>query len=34
MSVDAMIATLKALRLYGMAQSIEELAEQAAPAYQ
>jgi DNA replication protein DnaC len=34
MSVDAMIATLKTLRLYGMAQSIEELAEQAAPAYQ
>ncbi|MBT3265439.1 MAG: ATP-binding protein [Acidiferrobacteraceae bacterium] len=34
MSVDAMIVTLKTLRLYGMAQSIEELAEQAAPAYQ
>lgn len=34
MSVNAMITTLKALRLYGMAQSIEELAEQAAPAYQ
>jgi DNA replication protein DnaC len=34
MSVNAMITTLKALRLYGMAQSIEELADQAAPAYQ
>ena len=34
MSANAMIATLKTLRLYGMAQSIEELADQAAPAYQ
>ncbi len=34
MSVNAMVTTLKTLRLYGMAQSIEELAAQAAPAYQ
>ncbi len=34
MSANAMITTLKTLRLYGMAQSIEEPADQAAPAYQ
>ena len=34
MSADTMIRTLKSLRLYGMAQSIEELAQQASPAYE
>lgn len=33
MSNEAMISTLKSLKLYGMAQSIEELAEQSSPAY-
>jgi len=33
MSVDATIATMKSLKLHGMAQSIAELSEQASPAY-
>ncbi len=33
MSNDAMITTLKSLKLHGMAQSINELAEQSSPAY-
>ncbi|MCP4001595.1 MAG: ATP-binding protein, partial [Gammaproteobacteria bacterium] len=33
MSVDATIATMKLLKLHGMAQSIAELSEQASPAY-
>lgn len=33
MSTEALVATLKSLKLYGMAQSITELAQQAAPAY-
>lgn len=33
MSIDSMITTLKSLKLYGMAQSIHELSEQASPAY-
>ncbi len=33
MSIDAMVTTLKSLKLYGMAQSIGELAQQASPAY-
>jgi len=33
MSNNAMINTLKSLKLYGMAQSIDELAEQSSPAY-
>lgn len=34
MHTDAMIATLKTLKLHGMAQSISALAEQSSPAYQ
>ncbi len=34
MKPDAMITTLKALKLHGMADAIGELAEQASPAYQ
>lgn len=34
MNQDALIATLKSLKLYGMADSIAHLHEQAAPAYQ
>jgi len=34
MRAEAMVATLKALKLFGMAQAIEELAAQGAPAYQ
>jgi DNA replication protein DnaC len=34
MTADAMISTLKALKLYGMADTISNLAEQGAPAYQ
>ena len=33
MSVDTTIATMKSLKLHGMAQSIAELSEQASPAY-
>ena len=33
MPIDTMITTLKSLKLYGMAQSINELAEQSSPAY-
>ena len=33
MSVDATIATMKLLKLHGMAQSIAELSAQASPAY-
>ena len=33
MSTEALVATLKSLKLYGMAQSVNELAQQAAPAY-
>ena len=33
MSADALVTTLKSLKLYGMAQSIAELDEQAAPAF-
>lgn len=34
MNTDAMVATLKTLKLYGMVDSIVQLAEQSAPAYQ
>ena len=34
MQPNAMIQTLKALKLYGMAQAVEELASQGSPAYQ
>ena len=34
MSAETMVTTLKSLKLFGMAQSIEELAAQSAPAYQ
>ena len=34
MKHDALITTLKTLKLYGMADSILSLAEQASPAYQ
>lgn len=34
MNQDALIATLKSLKLYGMADSIANLSEQASPAYQ
>lgn len=34
MSADAMVTTLKSLKLFGMAGAIDELASQAAPAYQ
>ncbi len=34
MRAEAMVTTLKALKLFGMAQAIEELANQGAPAYQ
>lgn len=33
MSVESLLATLKQLKLYGMAQSIDELASQDSPAY-
>jgi hypothetical protein len=33
MQPDPMMATLKSLKLFGMAQAIEELAVQAAPAF-
>ena len=33
MSIDSMITTMKSLKLYGMAQSIDELSGQASPAY-
>ena len=33
METDALVATLKSLKLHGMAQAIEELAQQQAPAY-
>ena len=33
MSIDTMITTLKSLKLHGMAQSIDELAQQSSPAY-
>ena len=33
MSIDSMITTMKSLKLYGMAQSLHELSEQASPAY-
>ena len=34
MQPEAMMTTLKALKLFGMAQAVEELAKQAAPAFQ
>jgi DNA replication protein DnaC len=34
MSAEAMVTTLKSLKLFGMAQAIEELDSQSAPAYQ
>lgn len=34
MRAEAMVTTLKALKLFGMAQAIEDLASQGAPAYQ
>ena len=34
MSTDVLATTLKALKLFGMAQAAEELAAQGAPAYQ
>lgn len=34
MQPDAMMTTLKALKLFGMAQAVEELAKQGAPAFQ
>lgn len=34
MHADALVTTLKNLKLHGMAQSVAELAEQASPAYQ
>ena len=34
MKKDALITTLKTLKLYGMADSILSLAEQASPVYQ
>ena len=34
MTADALIATLKSLKLFGMADTIGNLAEQGAPAYQ
>jgi hypothetical protein len=34
MTADAMITTLKSLKLFGMADTIGNLAEQGAPAYQ
>ena len=33
MSAEAMIRSLKALKLYGMAQTISELADQSSPAF-
>ena len=33
MAADAMITTMKALKLHGMAQAIEELAAQQGPAF-
>lgn len=33
MSLDAVTTTLKALRLHGMAQAVEELAQQGTPLY-
>jgi len=33
MQPEAMVATLKSLKLFGMAQAIEELAAQSSPAY-
>ena len=34
MQHDAMVTTLRALKLFGMAQAVTELAQQGAPAYQ
>ena len=34
MNTDAMVRILKSLKLFGMAQSVEELAGQSSPAYQ
>ena len=34
MRAESMVTTLKALKLFGMAQAIEDLASQGAPAYQ
>ena len=34
MQHDAMVRSLKSLKLHGMAQAVAELAEQGAPAYQ
>ena len=34
MNAEGLIMTLKQLKLYGMADSITQLAEQASPAYQ
>jgi len=34
MQHDAMVTTLRSLKLFGMAQAVTELAQQGAPAYQ
>jgi len=34
MQHEAMIASLKAIKLYGMAQAVDELARQGSPAYE
>ena len=34
MQHEAMITTLKSIKLYGMAQAVDELASQGSPAYQ
>ena len=34
MSAEAMVRTLKSMKLHGMAGAVAELAEQGAPAYQ
>ena len=33
MQHEAMVATLKSLKLFGMAQAVDELASQGSPAY-
>ena len=34
MQHEAMVTSLKSLKLFGMAQAVDELAQQGAPAYQ
>ena len=34
MQHEAMVASLKAIKMYGMAQAVDELANQGSPAYQ